>query len=177
MKKRWYCKELNLKSKICGDCGLEKEISNFNKSKNNYGGFTYNCKSCIKIYNLSYRKDYEYNRYHNDVQFKLTKKLRGRMKIAIKKNQKSGSAVKDLGCTISELKNYLESKFSSGMTWENWGTEWHIDHIVPLVSFSLENREQFLKACHYTNLQPLQINDHIEKTIIESKERKRAKQI
>ena len=99
------------------------------------------------------------------------------MKIAIKKNQKSGSAVKDLGCTISELKNYLESKFSSGMTWENWGTEWHIDHIVPLVSFSLENREQFLKACHYTNLQPLQINDHIEKTIIESKERKRAKQI
>ena len=62
----------------------------------------------------------------------------------------------DLGCTIPELKQYLESKFQEGMTWENWGVHgWHIDHIIPLSSFDLADRDQLLTAFHYTNLQPL----------------------
>ena len=82
--------------------------------------------------------------------------------IAIKQNKKQGSAVKDLGCTLGELKTYLEEKFEVGMTWENHG-EWHIDHKRPLCTFDLSNREDFLKACHYTNLQPLWRKDNLEK--------------
>ncbi len=84
----------------------------------------------------------------------LARRLRGRLSEAIKTNAKSGSAVRDLGCSIEYLKNWLEAKFKPGMTWENWG-EWHIDHIVPLASFDLTDRVQLLKAVHYTNLQPL----------------------
>lgn len=93
-------------------------------------------------------------RYQTEPEFKLRHNLRNRLNCALKRNYKSGSAVRDLGCSISELKVYLESRFTNGMTWENYG-EWEIDHIIPLSSFSLSNREQFLKACHYTNLQPL----------------------
>jgi len=75
-----------------------------------------------------------------------------------------GSAVNDLGCTIDELKARLESPFQPGMTWDNWGLYgWHIDHIIPLASFNLEDREQFLKVNHYTNLQPLWCDDNWEK--------------
>lgn len=107
----------------------------------------------------------------NNVNFKLAHNLRARLKQAIKKNQKTGSAVKDLGCSIQKLKEYLESQFHNNrhtgdeMTWNNYGFEgWHIDHIKPLASFNLSNREQFLEACHYTNLQPLWVEDHQIKT-------------
>ena len=93
-------------------------------------------------------------RYQTNIQYRLTCGLRTRLRRALKGNTKSGSAVRDLGCSIPELVTHLESQFQEGMTWDNYG-EWQIDHIVPLSSFDLTNREQLLQACHYMNLQPL----------------------
>ena len=105
------------------------------------------------------------NKLKTDIQFKLSHNLRARLHSAIKGNYKVGSAVKDLGCTVEELKQYLESKFSSGMTWDNWSSDgWHIDHIKPLASFDLMDRQQLLEACHYTNLQPLWANENLTKS-------------
>lgn len=98
----------------------------------------------------------EKNRLKTDIQFKLSRYLRRRLYDALNKGYKSGSSVSDLGCSVLELKVYIESKFQDGMTWSNWGQKgkvWHIDHIIPLASFDLTNREQLLKAVHYTNLQ------------------------
>jgi len=104
-----------------------------------------------------------------DVNFRLSCMLRDRLNKAIKGNYKTGSAVKDLGCSIYFLKQYVENKFYGGMTWDNWGTIWQLDHIISLWKFDLTDREQFLKAVHYTNLQPLSILDHREKTAKEVK--------
>ena len=104
------------------------------------------------------------NRIKTDIQYKLSRRLRTRLYCALQGNQKTGSAVKDLGCSIDELKTHLESKFQSGMTWDNWSFEgWHIDHIKPLASFDLTDRKQLLLACHYTNLQPLWAIDNLSK--------------
>lgn len=46
------------------------------------------------------------------------------------------------------------------MTYENI----HIDHIKPISVFNLENEEEFLECCNYTNLQPLLIKDNLEKS-------------
>jgi hypothetical protein len=103
-------------------------------------------------------------RKQNDIQFRIKYNLRNRMNIAIKNNSKSGSAVRDLGCSIEEFKLYLEAKFQEGMTWDNWSRDgWNIDHIIPLSSFDLTNREQFLKAAHHSNLQPLWAKDNRKK--------------
>lgn len=120
-----------------------------------------------KIYNRLNRKKINQRHRHrmkNDVLYKLRTALRLRSTAAIKGNYKSGSAVRDLGCSIGDFKLYLESKFQPGMTWENhtqYG--WHIDHIKPLSSFDLTDRKQFLEACHYTNLQPLWAKDNLSK--------------
>ncbi len=121
-------------------------------------------KAKHKEYMKTYRKQYENNRRRVDINFKLAHTLRKRLLSAIKINQKTGSAVRDLGCTIPEFKSYIESLFQPGMTWENHSMHgWHIDHIIPLAAYDLTDREQFLKACHYTNLQPMWAKDNWSK--------------
>jgi len=116
----------------------------------------YNKQPDVKKRKKEYGRKWYREKYQNDIQFKLAARLRVRLYEAINRNFKSGSAVDDLGCTIQELKVYLENQFQEGMTWDNWTTDgWHIDHKKPLSKFNLTDREQFLKACHYTNLQPL----------------------
>lgn len=112
----------------------------------------------------SYMVEYNQIRQKNDIQYNLVVHLRNRLTKAIKYNSKSGSAVKDLGCSIDELKSYLESKFQPGMTWENWGLHgWHIDHIKPLAKFNLTQRDEMLEAVNYKNLQPLWAIDNWKK--------------
>ena len=105
------------------------------------------------------------NRRKTDIQFKLSMTLRHRLYMALKGETKGGSAVRDLGCTIPELKIHLESQFTEGMSWDNWKHDgWHIDHIAPLSNFDLTDREQILIVCHYTNLQPLWCQDNYAKS-------------
>ena len=45
------------------------------------------------------------------------------------------------------------------MSWDNI----HIDHIKPVSSFNLDDEEEFLDCCHYTNMQPLLAKDNLSK--------------
>lgn len=108
----------------------------------------------------------ERNKKQTDVGYRIKCNLRSRLSIAIRNDQKKGSAIRDLGCSIEFLKEYLENLFLPGMSWDNYGRlygKWNIDHILPLASFDLTNREHFLKACNYTNLQPLWYIDNMRK--------------
>ena len=80
----------------------------------------------------------------------------------LKRKERHSSPVLCLGCSIDHLKKHLSSLFKEGMTFENHG-EWHLDHILPLSSFNLTDKDQYKKACHYTNLQPLWAFDNLSK--------------
>jgi hypothetical protein len=107
---------------------------------------------------------YYHDRYHSDLQYKLSSLLRRRLEKVINGKQKTGSAVHDLGCTLSELIPYIEQQFTEGMSWDNWSIDgWHLDHIKPLSLFDLTDPEQYKQAAHYTNLQPLWAHDNLSK--------------
>lgn len=131
-----------------------------NKEKRQQYNKEYLQKNREKLY--AYNRDYHAANKDN-VYYILPKRLRNRLTAAIRSLAKTGSAVRDLGCSIEELKHYLELRFTGEMTWANHGSVWHIDHIRPLASFDLENRDELLIACHYTNLQPLLAKDNISK--------------
>ena len=130
---------------------------------NNQERFKESCRKYGEENRATISKKY-CQRLQTDVNFKLSKRLRSRLNSAIKNSQKVGSAVKDLGCSIEELKKHLEAQFQPGMSWNNWSFEgWHIDHIKPLSKFNLTDKEEFIKACHFSNLQPLWSGDNLKK--------------
>lgn len=102
-------------------------------------------------------------KYHTDIQYRLALNLRRRMHKLIKRSDRNGSAVRDLGCSLNQFKLYIESKFSEGMSWDNYG-KWHLDHIYPISRVDLTNRDEFLKIAHYTNYQPLWAEDNLKKS-------------
>jgi len=103
-------------------------------------------------------------RYHNDLDFRIQRNLRERMRKALKGMSKTETTQELLGCSAEEFKAYISSQFEEGMSWENYGhTAWHIDHIKPLAAFDLSDPEEQKKAFHYSNLQPLWSADNLRK--------------
>ncbi len=161
--KEFYAKQKSdrLATGNCTYCGYTND---------RVGIFQY-CSICAKeISDKKYGKDktklyaWKANYNRTNTNDKLASRLRSRMWSALQSQggTKERSSVKELGCTIEQLKFYLESKFTDGMNWGNQGM-WHIDHCRPLSSFDLTDPEEYAKACHYTNLQPLWAKDNLEK--------------
>ena len=52
-------------------------------------------------------------------------------------------------------RSYLEEQFQPGMTWENYGTVWHVDHRIPLATLDMRDptNQQFL--FNYKNTRPM----------------------
>jgi len=91
--------------------------------------------------------------------------LRRRVNNAIQGGAKSASTLDLLGCDVEYVRQHLETQFSEGMGWNNYGLHgWHVDHIIPCASFDLTDPEQQKECFHYTNLQPLWAEDNLKKS-------------
>lgn len=127
---------------------------------NNIDNINNNRKKTQPLINL-----YLKNKRDNNPIFKLTINMRNRLNsyLKIKNISKKNSTFEIVGCKPKFLKEYLETQFVNGMSWNNYGLYgWHIDHIIPLSSAKTE--EEIYKLCHYTNLQPLWAEENIKKS-------------
>jgi len=115
---------------------------------------------------LVVRRNYEYCKYKTstDPLYKLSRGIRALILISFR-NQfttKSKKTIEILGCSFDEFKIHLESQFDDKMNWENQGTYWHMDHIIPISSAQTE--EDVYRLNHYTNFQPLYWEDNLKKS-------------
>lgn len=161
----------NILGKVCCNCKEWISLDDYNYCKDHWDNLRNDCKICLVKWRKENRKKltekqliYEKNRKLVDPEFKLATTLRSRLGNAISqiKAEKSDSTLNLTGCTIKELKNYLEEQFTEGMTWDNHG-DWHIDHIKPICAFDLSSEEEQKRCFHFTNLQPLWAEDNLSK--------------
>lgn len=113
---------------------------------------------------LSKCRAYYNKRIRENPEFRLRKALACRILAAVKGIGKSERTMKLVGCSIYQLREWLEAQFKPGMIWENHG-EWHIDHIKPCVSFDLTDPDQQRQCFNFTNLQPLWAEEHRRKGV------------
>lgn len=129
----------------------------------------------MREYMKEYRKGYkqirnarERERKLTDPLYKLTCRIRSNIHSYIKRTgaKKTCSSSELLGCTHEEFKEYFESKFTEGMSWDIFcnSDSIHIDHIIPVDAFDLSIESELRKCYHYSNLQPLWKVDNLTKS-------------
>jgi len=130
----------------CLDCGTKIAFASFR------------CHPCDGVHARMDDKQALNRRISNSTRARIVKVLRRNLL-----GKKATTSVY-LGCSVEELKSWLESQFKPGMSWDNYGFRvWHIDHIRPCASFDLSDIEQQKQCFHYTNLQPLWARENIQK--------------
>jgi len=140
-KKKLRMKQYYLKNK-------DKIILNIkqNQSKN---------KDKIRIRQAKYTK----NKRKIDNNIRILCNLRSRFYKALKGNFKSDHTMRLVGCSIPELKLYLQSLFRPEMDWFNYG-KWVLHHKIECYRFDMSDPEQQKLCFHYTNIIPMWENEH-----------------
>ena len=109
----------------------------------------------------AYKKAWELTKKDDPI-FKIKKNLRRRVHHALNSIKKADTTFELIGCTPNEFKMHIESQFTEGMTWDNYGRDtWHIDHITPCYSYDLSEESQQRECFHYTNQRPLWAIDNL----------------
>lgn len=109
------------------------------------------------------QRTYQKDRRTKDPAFKLICNIRTRQSAVLKGR---ASTTKGLGCDRNFLMQHIESQFTEGMNWNNYGHgegRWTIDHKIPL-DVIRTNPELTLQLIHYTNLQPMWYIDNVKKS-------------
>lgn len=99
-----------------------------------------------------------------DPAYKILDNLRCRVRAALKGESKTDRTENLLGCTIDQFLGHLEINFEPGMTWNNHGTVWEIDHVRPCASFDLTKPEEQRACFHWKNSKPLWKTDNRRKS-------------
>lgn len=158
----------NNKKSYCADCGTKMTKSYVSRNRHKKAKWD-------KTYRQTHREvlnERYYSSLKSNPQKKIAHSLRtGLQRVLKRKGQtKVGSVIGSIGCSKEQLVSHIEGQFypnretGEDMTWDNHGQHgWHIDHIRPLCSFDLEDPEDFAKASHYSNLQPLWAKENLSK--------------
>ncbi len=102
-------------------------------------------------------------RRRNDPLLRLKDAIRGSVRAYLGSKKTRRSATFEIvGCTPDFLRSHLEKQFKPGMTWENYGSHWHVDHRIPLASGTTP--EEVMGLSHWTNLQPLEALENLLKS-------------
>ena len=110
-----------------------------------------------------YKNEWKLNKIKNNPTYKMKDNLRHRIYMALKGTVKSKRTIDLLGTSIDNLWNHLEKSFRPGMTKNNYGRVWHVDHKIPCAAFDLTKPKEQSKCFHFTNLQALFVKENLSK--------------
>lgn len=69
-----------------------------------------------------------------------------------------------LGYSVAEFREHIEPQFHDGMTWENCGSYWELDHIREVACFIFAGITDLKIINALANLQPILVDRHKQKS-------------
>lgn len=143
----------------CAECCVNDVM--FMDYKNEYSEFC--SKECSKAWTQENKipnhivVSKNYNKRHPHI-YAWRNVLRGTLQRLKKK--KIDHTIKLLGYSAEQLKIHIETQFTDGMSWDNYG-KWHVDHKKAVTNFHPDTPMNIVNALD--NLQPLWAIDNLQK--------------
>ena len=122
-------------------------------------------KVCSYCNEIKLKEKFRYNRLkcrdceRDEPLEKFKRVVRSRIYLALNKNKKT---IEYLGCNSTDYLKWLLTN-NCNYTLENRGKEWHIDHVIPLSKFNLDDEEQQNIAFNWRNTMPLSCKENLSK--------------
>lgn len=130
--------EIGEGNKKCSVCSTIKSSDRFRHNR-------LRCKDCER----------------DDPPEKFKRNVRSRIFAALHKN-KEFHTVKYLGCTSPQYLQWI-CNYDEKYNLDNHGKIWHIDHVIPLSRFKLEDKEEQMIAFNWRNTMPLLAKENLAK--------------
>jgi hypothetical protein len=144
-------------NRICKTCEQIVSKTRFRKNR----------KACMECENLASKQRNHIvaarrlERLHTEPAFKFKQIQRNRI-LKFLQAKKNKTTNEYLGCSSEAFNRWL--KYNSDVfTFENHNKLWHIDHVIPLSLFNLDNEDEQLIAFNWKNTSPLSISDNLKK--------------
>jgi hypothetical protein len=131
--------KIGIENKICKYCEEIKPKSRFRHNR-------LKCKDCER----------------DDPNEKFKRYVRTRIYNCLRNKNKTKHSIEYLGCTSQEYFSWMLT-YDPIYNLDNYGSEWHIDHVIPLSTFNLNNVEEQLIAFNWRNTMPLSAKNNMSK--------------
>lgn len=164
-----------IKTKQCTSCKQNLDIEKF-AYRTKRGMYESMCKKCrcaqAKLYRQKSskrisvsRKQFRERKKKTDPSYMIEKSLRSRIHKVLTKKTISTSKLlgADKMLILKWFRYNVELDAHTGMTMENRGSVWHIDHVIPCNKFNLTKENEQLMCMNWTNLKPVLAHKNISK--------------
>lgn len=128
-----------------------KDYYNTNREKMVAKSRKWNIENKERYYQI--KKTYR-DRHKDEIDFRIKENLGTRLRILVRKE--GHHFIDFLGCQLEFFKDWLQFNMSPDMSWENYGSYWHIDHIIPCNYYDATDTQQVRLCWNWCNLAPLQ---------------------
>ena len=171
--------------KHCKYCNQWLPLYNFSKNSKARDGLQNKCKQCQSEYHTNWRtvqnrdgyneymRNYFRQRREEDPQFRVISALRSRLSNLVSSythsnNSKAGAfgttLSNYLGCSDQFFFFWLQFQFDEYMDWNNFGSYWHVDHVLPVAKYNHIYEDDVYECWNWKNLRPLEASENRQKS-------------
>lgn len=125
-------------------------------------------KQCKYCYEIKHNDKFRFNRLkcrdceRDEPTEKFKRYIRTRIYNGLRNKNKTKHSLEYLGCSSDEYFKWIFN-YNNNCSLENHGKEWHIDHVIPISKFDLNNEEEQLFAFNWRNTMPLSCKENLSK--------------
>ena len=138
LRREKYIEEIGIDNKKCKYCDIIKHKDRFRHNR-------LKCRDCER----------------DDPKEKFKRYVRTRIYNCLKRN-KNKRSIDYLGCSNTDYFNYIMT-YNNEFTLENYGKEWHIDHVIPISHFDMKDDQHTELAFNWRNTMPLLKYENLKK--------------